>query len=433
MHKNKKTICLITNWYPTEENPYQGVFFKEQAQVLDDVFDFIVVHYNEKKKETLLRYMKRALCRTEVVIQKIKEEKNIVEYNAVAYYPKYKIYTDKLASFLDRRFKRLVGRKSLKISAFSATEKRKKESITKIFKNYFSDKIDVFYCVDAQSESYILQCAAEAIGKPYVVSEHAPFPYPGNIIPYSEKNAIENANVFMAISYDKVRQVMMQNIQPRKIVYVGNMVDEAQFTLKQEENEIKTFVMVAANSFYKNYSLFIKIFNRLTEITNMPFKVMIVGYNANKGYSKNAEELEQQIMSSKFAPYVELIPEIEHERIHEVYHRADAFVMTSIQEGMPVSALEAGCCGLPIFTTMCGGVEDYIDEEIGRIYKIIDAESFAIGLKEYLEGNIEFDHESIRETIVANYGKKVFVDRIAKVFKDVINEHENDINKRGEY
>ena len=40
MNKKKKTICLITNWYPTEENPYQGVFFQEQAQALGDVFDF---------------------------------------------------------------------------------------------------------------------------------------------------------------------------------------------------------------------------------------------------------------------------------------------------------------------------------------------------------------------------------------------------------
>lgn len=429
MNKKKKTICLITNWYPTEENPYQGVFFKEQAQALGDVFDFIVVHYNEKKKEPLLRYVKRALCKSEVVVEKIKEEKNIIEYNADAYYPKYKIYQDKLVSFFNRRFKNFVGRKTFELSRFSAAEKRKKELITKIFKNYFYNKIDVFYCVDAQFESYILQCAAEAIGKPYVVSEHAPFPYPGNIIPYSEKNAIENASVFMAISYDKVRQVMMQNIQPRKIAYVGNMVDEAQFTLKQEENEIKTFVMVAANSFYKNYSLFMQIFNRLTEITNIPFRVLVVGYNANKGYSKNAEELEQKIMSSKFASFVELIPEIKHERIHEVYHRADAFVMTSIQEGMPVSALEAGCCGLPIFTTMCGGVEDYINEKIGRLYKIIDIESFATGLKEYLEGRIKFDNVNIRETIVANYGKKIFINRISRVFEDAINEYENDIDK----
>ena len=36
MGNAKKKICLITNWYPTKENPYQGIFFKEQAQALGD-------------------------------------------------------------------------------------------------------------------------------------------------------------------------------------------------------------------------------------------------------------------------------------------------------------------------------------------------------------------------------------------------------------
>ena len=70
---------------------------------------------------------------------------------------------------------------------------------------------------------------------------------------------------------------------------------------------------------------------------------MIVGYAANKGYSQNVEQLEDAIRNSAFARNAELIPEISHDRIHELYARADAFIMTSIQEGQPVSAMEAGC------------------------------------------------------------------------------------------
>ena len=131
-----------------------------------------------------------------------------------------------------------------------------------------------------------------------------------------------------------------------------------------------------------------------------------------------------KIKNSKFADCTEMIKEIAHENIHEVYQKADAFVMTSIQEGMPVSALEAGCCGLPIFSTMCGGVEDYVTDEIGKIYKIIDYESFAIGLKDYLEGKISFDAEYIREYIVARYGKRSFIGRMTDLFNEVIQKGE---------
>lgn len=201
------------------------------------------------------------------------------------------------------------------------------------------------------------------------------------------------------------------------------MVDETQFERGLVKNEVKTFIMVAANSFYKNYALFIKIFNRLTEITEVPFKVMIVGYGANKGYSKDADVLEEQIRNSQFANYVELIPAVSRDRIHEVYQKADAFVMTSVQEGMPVSALEAGCCGLPIFSTMCGGVEDYVDEKVGRIFKIVDEETFAKGLKEYLEGDIVFDSEYIRNHIVSTFGRQAFVNNMNGIFNKVIDEN----------
>lgn len=421
MENAKRKICLITNWYPTKENPYQGVFFKEQAQALEDYFEFIVVHYNEKKKDSIFRYIIRKARGKNLSVHEMQKEKNTVEYNAVVYFPKYKKYTDKLGLFIKRRFRRVV-RKKQNVDELSPALKRRKEAVTKIFHKYFSNEIDVFYCVDAQSESFILQCAAEAVGKPYIISEHAPFPNVGNIIAYSEKKAMEEAALFMAISNDKIRQVLMQNIKPKKIAYVGNMVDENQFMLKKGGNEVKTFIMVAANSFYKNYDLFVEVFERLTEITKVPFKVMVAGYGANKGYSKNADELEKRILDSKFGEYAELIPEVSHDKIPEVYCRADAFVMTSIQEGMPVSALEAGCCGLPIFSTVCGGIEDYVDEKMGRIYGIIDSESFANGLKDYLEGKIIFDSNYIRNYVIENYGKKAFTDRMVKLFNSVMGQ-----------
>ena len=94
--------------------------------------------------------------------------------------------------------------------------------------------------------------------------------------------------------------------------------------------------------------------------------------------------------------------------------------MTSIQEGQPVSAMEAGCCGLPIFSTMCGGVEDYVTEDIGRIYPIMDCEGFAAGLKDFLEGKIQFDNRHIRETVVGKFGKRAFVENFTRVLQDVI-------------
>ena len=97
--------------------------------------------------------------------------------------------------------------------------------------------------------------------------------------------------------------------------------------------------------------------------------------------------------------------------------------MTSIQEGQPVSAMEAACCGLPIFSTRCGGVEDYVDEKMGRIYSVVDCEGMTQGLKEYLEGDIEFDAHHIRQQVIEKFGNKAFVEKFTNAFHQVINEN----------
>ena len=407
----KKTICLITNWYPTKENPFQGLFFKEQAFAVEEAFDFVVVHYSER--------FRRKPFQAPVIAQ-TNRERNTVEYTIDAYVPPYLYLNDEINTFTIRHFKKdqlLSGTgKYISKERIDFT----KRNLISAFEKDIPYDIDAFYCVDAQKEAFYTQCLANHFHKPYVIGEHAPVPWPGSLLTDINKNAIEKADLFLAISNDKIRQLMLQNIHLPKTRYIGNLVDESRFLLKQSNNTIKTFIIVASHSYYKNYHLFIDIMNRLTEISISDFRVMIVGYGANKGYASGVEEFEEEIRNTKFADKTTLIHSVEHEKIGEILNQADAFVMTSIQEGQPVSAMEAACCGLPVFSTRCGGVEDYIDEKMGRIFDITDSDGMAEALKEYLEGRIQFDAEYIRNTVVKKFGKEAFTRNFTEAFNDAI-------------
>lgn len=65
-----------------------------------------------------------------------------------------------------------------------------------------------------------------------------------------------------------------------------------------------------------------------------------------------------------------MIEAVSRENMLALYNSCDVFVMTSIQEGLPVSALEASMSGLPVISTRCGGVEDYVDDSMVRIFAI---------------------------------------------------------------
>ena len=387
--REKKRICLITNWYPTEDNPEQGLFFREQAIMLSPYFNFVVLHYRIDTKPFA----------EEANVRIVKKEYNITEF------------------FVQISFSRL-RRKIYRV--FSSKENYEDSLFKILFNKLEEEKIDCFYCISGQSEAALTRKIAVYFGKPYIVSEHGPVPWLDTVVSGDDKLAIEKADLLLAIGNDKLRQIMMQGIALPEYRYIGNLVDEDMFCFNPVKHDVKTFVAVGAYVFYKNYDMMIKVFERLSIICRIPFRLIIVGYKANKGYSKNTEELERKIKNSSFGGNVELIPRVPHEKMAEYYNRADAFVMTSVQEGQPVSALEAACCGLPVFSTRCGGVEDYVTDDMGRITEILDVEGFASALKDFLENRISFNAEQIRQVIINRFGKKAFTENMVNAFDSVM-------------
>lgn len=410
-----RTILMIPSWYPTKDNKFAGSFFREQALAMDGHYNFIVVHYTEHTTFALKAFFKN---HSKKILAQVNSESNIIEYN-VDYYSSFLqkisnvLYTFKIRH-LKHKFENGVG------SFLPDSYLRKRERFVKRVLDVNKWEFDYIYGLCAQDVAIPAMVFSNVSQKPYVLAEHGPFPWPGHTINNLQKRGLEQAQLFLAISNDKIRQVLLQNVHLKRIEYIGNLVDENTFVRAPiEHGTIKTFVIVAATSFYKQYSMFIKIFNELSIITDVPFKVVVAGYKANKNYSKNPELLEQQLKESKFADKLELIPTLERSEMPFLYNRTDVFVMTSIQEGQPVSAMEAACCGLPVFSTRCGGVEDYINSEEGRIYSITDYKSFAQGLKEYLEGKITFDNEHIRKKCVSYFGKEAFVGNFYKSFESL--------------
>jgi glycosyltransferase involved in cell wall biosynthesis len=64
---------------------------------------------------------------------------------------------------------------------------------------------------------------------------------------------------------------------------------------------------------------------------------------------------------------------------------ADVFVLPSRYEGMSNAALEAMEAGLPVLMTRCGGIDDYIDHNIGWICEPNDRQGLAAALLEMLD------------------------------------------------
>lgn len=415
--QSKPTILMIPSWYPTKENPFAGSFFREQALCLQEKYNFVVLRIIEKNEIWLAFYLKKLLGLERFKLSFVQDDQGLKEYSIFYNKPAYICLSElkfNLKKFFKKNIRQGVGRFELK-----SVKNRQKNIVKKLKRRNLLPSFDCVYSLTSQDMAPLGKIFSDIYSVPHITAEHAPFPWPGQTLKDTSVTAIESADAFLAISSDKVRQVMLQNIKIEPH-YVWNLCDETKFSISEEKHEVKTFLIVAANSFYKNLSLFIKTMEELKKIASKDFKIILAGYNANKGYSRNAKELEEAFHNSTINENTTLIEYVSRAEIPHLYNKCDAFVMTSVQEGLPVSAIEASMSGLPVFSTRCGGVEDYVDESLGRIVSITDYKTLAKHCNDFLNGTITFDSSYIREKTISMFGRNAFIKNVSAVFDEVL-------------
>jgi glycosyltransferase involved in cell wall biosynthesis len=413
--KGKKKILMIPSWYPTNSDPIGGSFFREQAIALEERFEFLVAIVRFERlsiRSAILRVLQGRGLRPGVECHDYQQPPRAFLFTGfgfglgkLRYLLPYSFIDRALDSLNDRREKRLY------LSALSYA------SETLAFKP------DLLYAMTAQVNAIQVSDLGKAAGLPVVVAEHVPFCI--DSIPESRRGrlrtALEDVSALLTVSNDKSRQVLMGNIDCDPIV-VGNMVDERCFTLKPDsKSDTFKILIVAAYNFYKDYKTFFKSMAILRELTKRPFRITIVGIEMFK--TRGAWSLGMDDFWKAFKPFglddiTTIVGFVPRDKIVGYYHGADAYVLTSIQEGLPVSVLEAMACGLPIFSTRCGGVEDIVGPESGRVLPVRDCDGIAEALRDFFEGRTSFDKNRIRENVVRRYGREAFVVRMERVFDE---------------
>jgi glycosyltransferase involved in cell wall biosynthesis len=75
-------------------------------------------------------------------------------------------------------------------------------------------------------------------------------------------------------------------------------------------------------------------------------------------------------------------PHVPQKDLPALYHEADAFVLPSLAEGMPLVVLEAMACGIPVITTTNGAADIVRDGVDGFLVPIRDPEAIALRLEQ---------------------------------------------------
>jgi colanic acid/amylovoran biosynthesis glycosyltransferase len=114
-------------------------------------------------------------------------------------------------------------------------------------------------------------------------------------------------------------------------------------------------VSVARHEPVKNLGLLLEACSTLRD-RSVDFTCLMIGDGASHG------DLLAMRARLSLEPCVEMIGAAERATVLASMHRASVIVLSSHNEGMPVSLMEAGGCAVPVVATRVGGIPELIDD-----------------------------------------------------------------------
>ena len=155
-------------------------------------------------------------------------------------------------------------------------------------------------------------------------------------------------------------------------VVISNGIDASRFTPSlHQARETPVLASVGRVCAQKDYTTFVRALARLEQGS---FRALIVG--SGPQWAKIAAEIERLQLTDS----VQLCGE--RQDVRPVLASADAFVLASAYESLPISILEAMAARLPVVASAVGGVPDIVvDGETGFLVPPADPEALADRLR----------------------------------------------------
>lgn len=175
-------------------------------------------------------------------------------------------------------------------------------------------------------------------------------------------------NAINLIAPQMVIDLEQANITLPVITQIPNGIPIHRLQIPESNNTIPYFVSVGRLSNQKGYDIFIEALYKLKQ-SSLLFSVAIIGDGPER------EDLNQRIITHGLQSHVKLLGELNQDEIRTQLTIADIFVLSSRYEGMANAALEAMEVGRPIILTRCGGLDNYITDEMGWIAELESSDS----------------------------------------------------------
>lgn len=181
-----------------------------------------------------------------------------------------------------------------------------------------------------------------------------------------------------------------------------------------------TFIATGSLIHRKGFDLLPKAFSG---VKNLPdnWQMVIVG----GGEEKN--RLQHQIDQLGLTQHILLVGQKSKKEILPLLQQADAFILPSRNENFSVAVLEALACGVPVISSICGGIRECINEQNGLLFEVDDVEGLTKAIQTMVDQPDKFDHKAIAEDYQKRFSPEVIARQLTNIFEETIQKHHKSV------
>lgn len=251
-----------------------------------------------------------------------------------------------------------------------------------------------------------------------------------------ERYLAKHSTAIIAISNkQKLELSETFNIAPKDKIHVVPLgFDLTKFTINKEQNrkEFREKYNLNENQIaigiigrlapIKNHSLFVEAiaFIKQQGITN--FKAFIIGDGDTKNSIIEMSKLYNVTWSDNPKDNVDIIFTSWITNVEWALHGLDLVTLTSLNEGTPVSIIEAQAAGKYVVSTNVGGIEDVLHPECGLLSEITDKSTFFSNLLKAIQNKdlISQSYEKGENWALSKFSYSRLVSDMSLLYKQLL-------------
>jgi len=377
------TILLLTHSYPDRENSWRGSFIKDQAAALSINNTVIVVYFK-------------------------------IDYEHFAPFSKYEFLKTKAGNLTE--YTVIIRRSFPVINQINYLLKTYKFIKNEIVQN---NKPDLIHSHLSYPAGFLGTIVQKRIKIPNLITEHS------RIINYFRSRlhkqcvvyALKNATSVIAVSNSLKGEI--SSLCTRTVTVIHNIVDTDKFKLKKQKpgQVLNIGFLGGLGNNNKGLDLLLKSASVL-ESKNFVLHIGGKGILLDR-YVKMAKE-------SGLEAKCKFYGEIPRDKITDFYSGLDLFVLPSRYETFGIVLIEAMACGIPVIATRCGGPEEIVIPATGMLIEKENTEALASAIKSMSKNLGSYDKEAIRNWVIENFGKNVFIERQSNLYQEILTNITNE-------